>query len=174
VQTCDLFGLPLVVLVDTPGFLPGTRQEAGGVIRHGAKLVHAFAAASVPRITVILRKAYGGAFIVMDCKTMGNDYCVAWPQAEVAVMGAPGAVAILRRRDLATAGDDAAARARVQAELEDEYRERYCTPAVAAERGYVDDVIDPRDTRRVVATALAALRSKRERLPHRRHANTPL
>jgi len=110
----------------------------------------------------------------MDCKTMGNDYCVAWPQAEVAVMGAAGAVAILRRRELSAAGDDPAERARVQSELEDGYRERYCSPEVAAERGYVDDVIDPRDTRRVVATALGVLRSKREDLPRRRHANTPL
>jgi acetyl-CoA carboxylase carboxyltransferase component len=174
VQWCDAFNLPLLTFVDTPGFLPGKDLEWQGMIRHGAQLAHAYAAATVPRVCVILRKAYGGAFIVMDCKTMGNDYCVAWPQAEVAVMGAPGAVAILRRRELAAAGDDAAARAGLQAELEDEYRERYCTPTVAAERGYVDDVIDPRDTRRVVATALAALRSKREHLPHRRHANTPL
>ena len=174
VQWCDAFNLPLLTFVDTPGFLPGKDLEWQGMIRHGAQLAHAYAAATVPRVCVILRKAYGGAFIVMDCKTMGNDYCVAWPQAEVAVMGAPGAVAILRRRELAAAGEDPATRARVQAELEDDYRARYCTPEVAAERGYVDDVIDPLDTRRVVATALAALRSKREELPDRRHANTPL
>ena len=174
VQWCDAFNLPLLTFVDTPGFLPGKDLEWQGMIRHGAQLAHAYAAATVPRVCVILRKAYGGAFIVMDCKTMGNDYCIAWPQAEVAVMGAPGAVAILRRRELAAAGDDAAARSRVQAELEADYQARYCSPDVAAERGYVDDVIDPRDTRRVVAAALAALRSKREHLPHRRHANTPL
>jgi propionyl-CoA carboxylase beta chain len=174
VQWCDAFNLPLLTFVDTPGFMPGKDLEWQGMIRHGAQLAHAYAAATVPRVCVILRKAYGGAFIVMDCKTMGNDYCIAWPQAEVAVMGAPGAVAILRRRELAAAGDDPAARARVQAELEADYQARYCSPEVAAERGYVDDVIDPRDTRRVVATALAALRSKREHLPQRRHANTPL
>jgi acetyl-CoA carboxylase carboxyltransferase component len=174
VQWCDAFNIPLLTFVDTPGFLPGKDLEWQGMIRHGAQLAHAYAAATVPRVCVILRKAYGGAFIVMDCKTMGNDYCVAWPQAEVAVMGAAGAVAILRRRELSAAGDDPAERARVQSELEDGYRERYCSPEVAAERGYVDDVIDPRDTRRVVATALGVLRSKREDLPRRRHANTPL
>jgi len=173
VQWCDAFGLPLVTFVDTPGYQPGKDLEWRGIIRHGAQLVHAYAAATVPRLSVVLRKAYGGAYIVMDCKTLGNDYSCAWPGAEIAVMGAPGAVAILEGRRLSSV-DDADERERQRLELEDEYERRYCTPHVAAERGFVDEVIDPRDTRRVLSGALRALANKREHLPRRRHANGPL
>jgi acetyl-CoA carboxylase carboxyltransferase component len=168
VQLCDAFNVPLLTLVDTPGFQPGKELEWRGMIRHGAQLVHAYAEATVPRVCVVLRKAYGGAFIVMDSKGLGNDACFAWPQAEIAVMGAPGAVQILHGKRLAAGGCDERRR------LEAEYASRYCSPAIAAERGYVDEVIEPRDTRRVVALALRALRSKREHLPRRRHSNTPL
>jgi propionyl-CoA carboxylase beta chain len=164
VQLCDAFNVPLVTFVDTPGFQPGKDIEWQGMIRHGAQLVHAYAEATVPRVCVVLRKAYGGAYIVMDSRGLGNDACFAWPTAEIAVMGAKGAVQILHR-----SADDAE-----RAELEEDYAARYCTPAVAAARGLVDDVIDPVDTRRVVALALRALRAKRERLPKRRHSNGPL
>ncbi|MGH9127229.1 MAG: acyl-CoA carboxylase subunit beta [Acidimicrobiales bacterium] len=164
VAFCDAFNLPIVTLVDTPGFMPGKDLEWRGMIRHGAQLVFAYAEASVPRVSVILRKAYGGAYIVMDSKSMGSDVCLAWPSAEVAVMGAEGAVQILHRKQ------EPAARAR----LVEEYRETYLNPYVAAERGYVDRVIDPADTRPAVAGALRMLGSKREKLRTRKHGNTPL
>lgn len=164
VQLCDAFNVPLLTLVDTPGFQPGKELEWRGMIRHGAQLVHAYARATVPRVCVVLRKAYGGAYIVMDSKGMGNDACVAWPGAEMAVMGAAGAVGILHR------GVEGAARA----ELEADYAARHCTTAIAAERGYIDDIIEPADTRRVIALALRALRFKREKLPERRHSLMPL
>lgn len=173
VRWCDAFGVALLTLVDTPGFRPGKDQEWRGMIRHGAQLAFAYAEATVPRVCVLLRKAYGGAFIVMDCKTMGNDACFAWPGAEVAVMGAAGAVEILNRRELAAAADPAE-RALIRKRLEAGYEETFLTPTLAAERGYVDAVIDPASTRAVVARALAALTAKREHLPARRHANTPL
>jgi propionyl-CoA carboxylase beta chain len=173
VQWCDAFNLPLVTFVDTPGYQPGKDLEWRGIIRHGAALVHAYAAATVPRLGVVLRKAYGGAYIVMDCKTLGNDYCCAWPGAEIAVMGAPGAVAILEGKRLAVI-DDVDERARLCADLEDDYQRRHCTPDAAIERGFVDEVIDPRETRRVLCGALRALANKRESLPRRRHANGPL
>ncbi len=173
VQWCDAFGLPIVSLVDTPGYQPGKDIEWRGMIRHGAQLVHAYAAASVPRLCVILRKAYGGAYIVMDCKTMGNDLCVAWPNAEIAVMGPPQAVQVLHGRRLAGADNQEAATAE-RLDLEAEYAERYCTPAIAAARGYVDDVIDPLTTRLVLASALEALVHKRDHSPRRRHSNGPL
>jgi acetyl-CoA carboxylase carboxyltransferase component len=173
VQWCDAFNLPLVTFVDTPGYQPGKDLEWRGIIRHGAQLVHAYAAASVPRLCVVLRKAYGGAYIVMDCKTLGNDYCCAWPGAEIAVMGAPGAVAILDGKRLAAVGDEDE-RARLRAGLEDDYQRRHCTPQEAAERGFVDEVIDPRETRRALAGALRSLSAKREHLVRRRHANGPL
>jgi acetyl-CoA carboxylase carboxyltransferase component len=173
VQWCDAFGLPLVSLVDTPGYQPGKDIEWRGMIRHGAQLVHAYAAASVPRLCVILRKAYGGAYIVMDCKTMGNDLCVAWPNAEIAVMGPPQAVQVLHGRRLAAAENQEAATAE-RLDLEAEYAERYCTPAIAAARGFVDDVIDPLTTRAVLAAALEALAHKRDHTPKRRHSNGPL
>jgi acetyl-CoA carboxylase carboxyltransferase component len=168
VRWCDAFGVPLVTFVDTPGFLPGVEHEWRGMIRHGAELAFAYALATVPRLCVVVRKAYGGAYIVMDCKAMGNDLCVAWPGAELAVMGAPGAVQILHRRELATATPER------RAELEAEYAAAYCTPRVALERGFVDRLVDPADTRRVLARGLRALAAKRERLPRRKHDNSPL
>jgi acetyl-CoA carboxylase carboxyltransferase component len=174
VQWCDAFNLPLVTLVDTPGYQPGKDLEWRGIIRHGAQLVHAYAEATVPRLAVVLRKAYGGAYIVMDCKTLGNDYSCAWPGAEIAVMGAPGAVAILNGKRLASAPDDNGERTRLREDLEDDYRRRHCTPDAAAERGFVDEVIDPRETRHVLCGALRSLANKRERLVRRRHSNGPL
>jgi acetyl-CoA carboxylase carboxyltransferase component len=173
VQWCDAFNLPLVTFVDTPGYQPGKDLEWRGIIRHGAELVHSYAAATVPRLGVVLRKAYGGAYIVMDCKTLGNDYCCAWPGAEIAVMGAPGAVAILEGKRLSSV-TDVEERERLRIELEDDYRARHCTPDAAAGRGFVDEVIDPRDTRRALCGALRSLANKREHLPRRRHANGPL
>ena len=164
VALCDAFNLPIVTLVDTPGFYPGKDLEWRGMIRHGAQLVFAYGRATVPRICVILRKSYGGAFIVMDSKTMGNDVCLAWPWAELAVMGAGQAAAILQRR----ASDDE------REAFIDDYTERLLNPYVAAERGYVDAVIEPADTRREIAAALDMLADKRERLPRRKHGNTPL
>lgn len=173
VQWCDCFNVPLITLVDTPGFEPGKDLEWRGLIRHGAELVHAYAAATVPRLCVVLRKAYGGAYIVMDSKGLGNDWCGAWPTAEVAVMGAPGAVQILHGRRLRSM-DDAAERFAEQAVLEAEFDDRFSNPYAAAERGFVDEVLPAADTRRVLAAALERLLTKREHADPRRHANTPL
>ena len=170
VRTCDAFNIPLVTFVDVPGFMPGTDQEYGGIIRHGAKLLYAFCEATVPRVQIITRKAYGGAYVVMNSKSIGADLAFAWPSAELAVMGASGAVEIVHRRELQGAEDPVARRA----ELIDEYTERYVNPYLAAERGFVDDVIDPAETRRVVVRAIDVLRSKREDLPKRKHGNVPL
>lgn len=164
VAFCDAFNLPIVTFVDTSGFYPGKDLEWRGMIRYGAQMAFAYARARVPRVSVTLRKSYGGAYIVMDSKYMGNDIALAWPTAEIAVMGAKGAVEILHRR----------ASPAERAELEAAYEERLLNPYIAAERGSVDRVIDPADTRREVAAALAALASKRESLPRRRHDNTPL
>jgi acetyl-CoA carboxylase carboxyltransferase component len=164
VALCDAFNLPIVTLVDTPGFYPGKDLEWRGMIRHGAQLVYAYARATVPRICVILRKSYGGAYIVMDSKTMGNDLCLAWPWAELAVMGAGQAAAILQRR----------ATPEERAEFEADYAERLLNPYVAAERGLVDAVIDPADTRAEIAAALDVLQDKREALGGRKHGNSPL
>ena len=164
VSFCDAFNIPLLTLVDTPGFYPGKDLEWRGMIRHGGQLVFAYARATVPRVCVILRKSYGGAYIVMDSKKMGNDLCLAWPTAELAVMGAGQAAAILQRR--ATPEERAA--------FETDYSERLLNPYVAAERGYVDAVINPEETRREVSAALVMLRDKRERLAPRKHDNTPL
>ncbi|HVA99998.1 MAG TPA: carboxyl transferase domain-containing protein, partial [Acidimicrobiales bacterium] len=170
VRTCDAFNIPLVTFVDVPGFMPGTDQEYGGIIRHGAKLLYAYCEATVPRIQVITRKAYGGAYLVMDSKSIGSDLCFAWPSAELAVMGPEGAVEIVHRRELANA-EDAPAR---RAELVAEYTARFTNPYVAAERGYIDDVIDPAETRQVLAASLDLLITKREDLPRRKHGNIPL
>src|SRR6478609_2015709 len=170
VRTCDAFNVPLVTFVDVPGFLPGTDQEYGGIIRHGAKLLYAYCEATVPRIQIITRKGYGGAYVVMNSKSIGADIAYAWASAEIAVMAAPGALNIIFRREIEMAGDQAAR----QTELVDEYAERFANPYQAAERGYVDDVIDPRDTRKMLARALAMLRTKREQLPSRKHGNGPL
>jgi propionyl-CoA carboxylase beta chain len=170
VRTCDAFNIPLVTFVDVPGFLPGTEQEWGGIIRHGAKLLYAFAEATVPKLTVITRKAYGGAYDVMSSKHIRADFNFAWPTAEVAVMGPDGAVNIVFRRELDESDDPAARRA----ELIADYKERFANPYAAAERGYVDDVIEPRRTRPVLIDALETARSKRERRPPRKHGNIPL
>jgi acetyl-CoA/propionyl-CoA carboxylase carboxyl transferase subunit len=173
VQVCDAFNLPIVTFVDTPGFEPGKDLEWRGMIRHGAQLVHAYGQATVPRLGVVLRKAYGGAYIVMDSKQLGNDCCVAWPTAEIAVMGAPGAVQVLHGRHLG-AIEDPDARAAAEQALVDEYAARFGNPYVAAERGFVDAVIDPLDTRRVLCDALLRFATKREQAPERRHSNIPL
>lgn len=170
IRTCDAFNIALVTLVDVPGFMPGTDQEFGGIIRKGAKLLYAYCEATVPRIQVIIRKAYGGAYIVMDSKSIGADLSFAWPTAELAVMGPDGAVEIVHRRELADAENPIERRA----ELVAKYTERFSNPYMAAERGYVDEVIDPADTRRVLARSLAMLATKREDLPKRKHGNVPL
>ncbi len=170
VRTCDAFNIPLVTFVDVPGFLPGVDQEYGGIIRHGAKLLYAYCEATVPRMQVITRKAYGGAYVVMDSKSVGSDLAFAWPSAELAVMGPQGAVEILHRRELQSAADPVAKRD----ELVEDYTERLANPYIAAERGYVDDVIDPADTRRKLIAGLELLRTKREELPQRKHGNVPL
>jgi acetyl-CoA carboxylase carboxyltransferase component len=161
VAACDAFNLPIVTFVDTPGFEPGRDLEWRGMIRHGAELVHAYSAATVPRLCVVLRKAYGGAYIVMDSRGIGNDLCVAWPSAEIAVMGAAGAVAILKK-------------GRTDPDLVAEYQDAFENPYRAAERGFVDAVIEPAATRRVLVDTLEMLADKRDSQPARRHSNTPL
>ena len=170
VRTCDAFNIPLVTFVDVPGFLPGTNQEYGGIIRHGAKLLYAYCEATVPRVQIITRKGYGGAFVVMNSKSIGADLAFAWPSAEIAVMDANGAANVIFRREIESADDPQARRA----ELVQDYTERFANPYSAAERGYVDDVIDPRDTRQVLARSLEMLRSKKEQMPQRKHGNVPL
>jgi propionyl-CoA carboxylase beta chain len=170
VRTCDAFNIPVLTFVDVPGFLPGTGQEWGGIIRRGAKLIYAYAEATVPKITVIMRKAYGGAYDVMGSKHLGGDVNMAWPTAQIAVMGAQGAVNILYRRELADAADPEALRAQRVAEYED----TLANPYIAAERGYVDTVIRPAETRSQVIRALRALRTKRQILPPKKHGNIPL
>jgi acetyl-CoA carboxylase carboxyltransferase component len=170
VRTCDAFNIPLVTFVDVPGFLPGTAQEWGGIIRHGAKLLYAYAEATVPKLTVITRKAYGGAYDVMSSKHIRADFNVAWPTAEVAVMGPESAVNIIFRKELDEAADPEARRA----ELIADYKERFANPYHAAERGYVDEVIDPRRTRPVLCSALEVALTKREPTPKRKHGNIPL
>jgi acetyl-CoA carboxylase carboxyltransferase component len=170
VRTCDAFNIPILTFVDVPGFLPGVDQEYGGIIRHGAKLLYAYSEATVPRIQIITRKAYGGAYVVMNSKSIGADLAYAWPSAELAVMGPQGAVEVIHRRELAAAADPIAKRQ----ELIDQYTERYANPYIAAERGYVDDVIDPAETRRTLIQALTMLETKREELPRRKHGNIPL
>jgi acetyl-CoA carboxylase carboxyltransferase component len=170
VRTCDAFNISLLTFVDVPGFMPGVDQEYGGIIRHGAKLLYAYCEATVPRIQVITRKAYGGAYVVMNSKSIGADLAYSWPSGELAVMGPQGAVEILYRRELAEAPDPVTRRA----ELVEEYTERYANPYQAAERGFVDDVIDPAETRAVLIRSLEMLRGKREELPKRKHGNVPL
>ena len=170
VRTCDAFNIPLITFVDVPGFLPGTEQEWGGIIRHGAKLLYAYAEATVPKLTVITRKAYGGAYDVMSSKHIRADFNFAWPTAEVAVMGPEGAVNIVFRRELDDAKDADARRA----ELIADYKERFANPYTAAERGYVDDVIEPRRTRPVLIDALETALTKAEPRPKRKHGNIPL
>ena len=170
VRFCDAFNIPLVTFEDVPGFMPGTVQEFGGIITHGAKLLYAFAEATVPKVTVITRKAYGGAYCVMSSKHLRTDVNFAWPTAEIAVMGAEGAVNVLYRREIEQAADPAAERARYVAE----YRDKLANPYVAASRGYVDEVIEPRTTRRRLIAALGRLETKRDHNPPRKHGNIPL
>jgi acetyl-CoA carboxylase carboxyltransferase component len=170
IRFCDSFNIPLVTLTDTPGFLPGVAQEHGGIIRHGAKMIFAYAEAAVPKISVITRKAYGGAYIVMSSKHLRGDVCLAWPDAEIAVMGPQGAVNVIFRRELAASDDPEAERERLVAA----YRERFANPYVAANRGYLDGVIRPAETRPALIGALRMLRDKRVRRPPRKHGNIPL
>jgi propionyl-CoA carboxylase beta chain len=170
VRFCDCFNIPLVTFEDVPGFLPGTAQEFGGIIKHGAKLLYAYCEATVPKLTVITRKAYGGAYDVMSSKHIRGDANFAYPTAEIAVMGPEGAVNILYRRDLETANDPVAFR---EAKIR-EYREKFANPYVAAERGYIDEVIEPRDTRARLTAALALLKTKRDSNPPKKHGNIPL
>jgi propionyl-CoA carboxylase beta chain len=170
VRFCNCFNIPLVNLVDVPGFLPGITQERGGIIRHGAKLLFAYSAATVPKVTLILRKAYGGAYIAMCCKELGADYNFAWPTAEIAVMGAEGAVAVLFKKEIAQAADPKA-RAR---ELTEEYRAKFGSPYQAAGKNYINDVIEPGQTRSTIALALRNCLTKRETRPPKKHGNMPL
>jgi propionyl-CoA carboxylase beta chain len=170
VRFCDCFNIPLVTFVDVPGFLPGVAQEHGGIIRHGAKLLYAYCEATVPKLTVITRKAYGGAYDVMSSKHIRGDVNYAWPTAEIAVMGAEGAVEIIFRDEIARSPNPEVTRAR----LIEEYRQKFANPYVAAARGYVDDVIEPRQTRRKLIAALESLKNKRDRNPPKKHGNIPL
>ncbi|PLW71522.1 methylmalonyl-CoA carboxyltransferase [Streptomyces sp. SCUT-3] len=169
IQLCDAFNIPLVTLVDVPGFLPGVDQEHHGIIRHGAKLLYAYCNATVPRVSLVMRKAYGGAYIVMDSRSVGADLALAWPGNEIAVMGAEGAANVIFRREISAADDQEA----VRAQRIKEYRSELMHPYYAAERGLVDDVIDPRETRSVLVRALAMLRAKHADLPLRKHGNPP-
>lgn len=171
VRFCDAFNLPLVTFEDVPGFLPGTQQEYGGIIKHGAKLLYAFAEATVPKITVITRKAYGGAYCVMASKHLRTDVNLAYPLAEIAVMGPEGAVNVLHRRALEAAGDGAA---ELRSELVADYRSKFSNPYVAAERGFIDAVIEPRETRPQIVRALRQLGGKRQKLPPKKHGNLPI
>jgi acetyl-CoA/propionyl-CoA carboxylase carboxyl transferase subunit len=170
VRFCDAFNIPILTFVDVPGFLPGTTQEYNGIIRHGAKLLYAYAEATVPRMTVITRKAYGGAYLVMNSKHLRADVSFAWPTAEIAVMGADGAVNVVFRKEIEKAEDPAGRRA----ELITEYRDKFSTPYAAAERGFIDDVIEPAETRSRLIKALRMLSTKRESIPARKHGNIPL
>jgi methylmalonyl-CoA carboxyltransferase large subunit len=169
IRFCNAFNIPLLTLVDVPGFLPGVAQEHNGIIRHGAKMLYAYSAATVPKVTVVLRKAYGGAYVAMCSKDLGADRVFAWPTAEIAVMGAEGAAEIVFRRDIAAAEDPAAKRA----EVIEEYRSTFSTPYVAASRGLVDDIIDPARTREHVSRALEILIAKRDIRPAKKHGLGP-
>ena len=171
VRFCDCFNIPLVVFEDVPGFLPGIDQEYGGIILHGAKLLYAFAEATVPKVTVITRKAYGGAYCVMASKHIRTDFNFAWPTAEIAVMGSEGAVKIIYRRELEQAGDDAE---KVRQEKVAEFRDKFANPYVAAERGYIDEVIEPARTRPKLIAGLRLLETKRDSNPRKKHGNIPL
>jgi propionyl-CoA carboxylase beta chain len=170
VRFCDCFNIPIVTFVDVPGFLPGTAQEFGGIIKHGAKLLYAYCEATVPKVTVVTRKAYGGAYVVMSSKHIRGDINLAYPTAELAVMGPEGAVNIIFRNEVKAAGDDATVRSR----LVDDYRRTFANPYKAAELGYIDDVIVPADTRPRIIDALEMLRNKRDSNPPKKHGNIPL
>jgi methylmalonyl-CoA decarboxylase subunit alpha len=170
VRFCDSFNLPLITFVDVPGYLPGVEQEWGGVIRHGAKVLYAYSEATVPQISIILRKAYGGAYIAMNSRSLGADLCLAWPSAEIAVMGPEGAVNIVNRREIEAADD----KQQKRQELVEQYREKYANPYIAAARGWIDEVIDPRQTRSFLIRGLEMVENKREQRPMRKHGNIPL
>ncbi|MDA0217570.1 MAG: methylmalonyl-CoA carboxyltransferase, partial [Actinobacteria bacterium] len=170
VRTCDAFSIPIITLVDVPGFLPGTSQEWNGIIRRGAKLLYAYGEATVPLITLITRKAYGGAYDVMGSKHLGADINLAWPTAQIAVMGAQGAVNILYRKELSESKDPD----QLRKDLITEYEDTLANPYVAAERGYIDAVIEPHETRLAISKALRALKNKRDSLPPKKHGNIPL
>jgi propionyl-CoA carboxylase beta chain len=170
VRTCDAFNIPVLTFVDVPGFLPGTDQEWNGIIRRGAKLIYAYAEATVPMVTVITRKAYGGAYDVMGSKHLGADVNIAWPTAQIAVMGAQGAVNILYRREIAAADEPDQRRT----DLITEYEDHLANPYIAAERGYIDAVVKPSETRIEIVRALRLLRTKRDSLPPKKHGNIPL
>jgi acetyl-CoA carboxylase carboxyltransferase component len=170
VRFCDCFNIPLITFVDSPGFMPGVRQEHGGIIRHGAKIVYAYSEATVPKLSVVTRKAYGGAYIVMSSKYIRTDLAFAWPTAEIAVMGAEGAVNILYRRELAKMENPEEERAR----LEEEFRQKFSTPYTTAASGHVDDILIPSETRPRLIAALELLRDKRATLPPKKHGNIPL
>ena len=173
IRFCDCFNIPLVTFEDVPGFLPGCQQEHDGIIRHGAKIVYAYAEATVPKITLITRKAYGGAYIVMSSKHIRGDINYAWPTAEIAVMGASGAVEVLHAKELA-AFESAEEKAKFVAEKEQEYRDKFSNPYNAARYGYIDDVIEPRNTRFRIIRALQSLATKRLQNPAKKHSNIPL
>ena len=170
IRFCDAFNIPLLTIVDTPGYLPGTAQEYGGIIRHGAKLLYAYSEATVPKITLIVRKAYGGAYIGMCSRHLGADMVIAWPQAQIAVMGPEGAANIIFRREIKAADDSDAKR---QEKIE-EYRENFSNPYQAAKRGYVDRVINPKDTRPNIIAAFEMMSTKQEQRPRKKHGNIPL
>jgi acetyl-CoA carboxylase carboxyltransferase component len=170
VRFCDAFNIPVVSLTDVPAFLPGVAQEHNGIIRHGAKLLYAFSEATVPKVNVILRKAYGGAYIAMNSKTIGADMVLAWPSAEIAVMGPDGAANIIFKKDITASENPAETRKEKIAE----YRDKFSNPYVAAARGYVDDVIEPAETRKRIILALEMLNTKRENRPSKKHGNIPL
>jgi len=170
VRFCDAFNIPLVTFMDVPGFLPGTGQEFGGIIRHGAKMLYAYSEATVPKVTIILRKAYGGAYLAMCSSSLRADMVYAWPTAEIAVMGPEGAVNIINRKEIENAANPAEERSR----LVQEYRDKFANPYVASSRGFVDDVIDPRDTRIKIIDALKSLATKRESRPTKKHGNLPV
>jgi propionyl-CoA carboxylase beta chain len=174
VRFCDAFNIPLITFEDVPGFLPGTNQEYGGIIKHGAKLLFAFAEATVPKLTVITRKAYGGAYCVMSSKHIRTDVNYAWPTAEIAVMGPEGAVNIVYKRELERARTEGKDPKQVAAEKTEEFRELFANPYVAAERGYIDAVIQPSDTRPKLIQALEMLETKRDKNPPKKHGNIPL
>ena len=170
IRTCDAFNIPVITFVDVPGFLPGTVQEWGGIIRHGAKMLYAYAEATIPKLTVVTSKAYGGAYLAMSCKHLGSDYNISWPTGELAVMGADGAVNIIHRRELEQSDN----RFDTHSELVDEYRNKFGDPYVAAKNGWLDDVIEPADTRKMLIQALRPLKTKREWVPPKKHGNIPL
>ncbi len=170
IRTCDAFNIPIITFVDVPGYLPGTDQEHNGIITSGAKLVYAYCEATVPKLTVTTRKAYGGAYCVMSSKHIRGDLNLAWPTAEIAVMGPEGAVEIIYRRDIQSAEDPAARKK----ELADDYRERFASPYIAARRGFVDDIIEPRDTRARLINAIGVFQNKRDQNPPKKHGNIPL